>query len=124
MLSLWILLFAIVAGLVQWATWWRIFGRRKPRIWTIITLSLATIGLGLGIWLGAAEYPLGAKFRMIGIPIPFAFFHWEGGAWYDFVNSSLLMWTAYVVNTFCWSAAAVSPVTVVLICQHAKGNAE
>ncbi len=123
MLPLWILLFAIVAGLIQWATWRRIFGQRKSRPWSILTLSLATVGLALGIWLGATEYPVGTTLRMIGIPIPFAFFHWEGGAWYDFVNSPLLMCDAYAVNAVCWSAAAISPVTVSLIWHHAKGNA-
>jgi len=53
--------------------------------WWVAFAVLAACGVILGIWCALyCEYHIGARFRIIGFPIPGVFFHLEDGQWVDF----------------------------------------
>ena len=78
------LLMGLPLGLVLWRQVRRIRvqGGRVP----VLGLAVAAVvGAALGAGMNRIMCPMGAQFRVIGVPLPGVIFHLEDGQWVDFV---------------------------------------
>jgi hypothetical protein len=87
----------LLVGLLAWANLAvvQMFTRRQAKARWWIGLAVAG-GAGLGIWSGFfLEYQILPTLRVIGFPVPAAFFHLEGPPgqeqWIDFVTPDPLL---------------------------------
>lgn len=90
---------------------------RQKKLWLVIFL-MAVVGIGVGMLLANLEYHAGAKFRVVGTPIPLIFFHLENGQWVDFPLPSYVAWPGYIANVIFGTALCLAPLRFTLVLQN------
>lgn len=61
----------------------RLRGSRIPAQWIWVCIAAMVAGV-CGVAANWVEFPVSSQMRIIGVPTPMVFFHWEGGQWVDF----------------------------------------
>ena len=106
-----ILIVLAIASMCAWAiiSMTRLLIRAKQRkLWLAASL-LAGVGLALGWFLANLEYHAGSNMRIVGIPMPLVFFHFEDGQWVDFPLPSYVMWPGFITNITTGIAVCLLP---------------
>jgi hypothetical protein len=105
----------IIVSLVLVASGWMIIsttrklaGARNKKLWAI-GITLTVLGIVMGCILSVQEYQAGTTMRVVGIPMPLGFFHFENGQWLDFPLPAYVLWPAYFANVIFWMAICLLP---------------
>jgi len=97
----------------------RIRRERAGAQWWIAFVTLAVVGIAVGIWLAFHfEYHVGSRFRVGSFPLPVVFFHLEYGQWVDFPVPEFQAWAAAFTNVITITALATLPVWLLLWRRH------
>jgi len=127
------LLIPVVVAFLAWANFAtvRMFQARAagPGWWAMVSLLWAG-GVALGIWGGFFfEYQPSSRLRVIGAPVPGAFFHLEGPPgeeqWVDFITPEPLLFAGS--NVLLMPLLLASPIGLVFrlwagSARHAEGR--
>jgi hypothetical protein len=119
----WIIVLALLlaSGWILFVAFRRLAARRAGIGWWLALCILLGVGAGIGYRLGFDfEYSVSPNLRIVGVPIPVGFFHFEDGHWIDFPPPKEFAYFAALTNFLIMTALAVLPLLLASLLHHRK----
>lgn len=90
----------------------RVLVSPQKRKWLIVFSVVLIVGAVAGCWLGFVfEYRVSSTLRVVGCPLPLAFFKWEHDHWTDFITPAPLL--NGVINVIVITLLALAPLNII-----------